>query len=169
MKVPPPVASTLGDMKSSRAIARAQAIDLVKKKIQDVLNNALISSFGGGDPNVWLMTMIWSSLLALQQHDVIRDFVVQSVEVTPHKPFREVDCLPLTAKPGDPLIVDHVDENGDLFEIYRGIIISTDGEGNGIVFSQPAGVDKEGQVLVRCSIRPTATIDSIAMQIRQEY
>lgn len=168
MKTLPGVVTTLGSLNSGREFHRARAKDVVKKKIRDIINNALIANMGA-DPGKHLNTMVASGLHALVHQNIIRDFNVDSVEVTAHKPFREVDCLPITAKPGDPLIVDHVNEEGDLVEVHRGVIISADGEGKGIIFSQPCGLDKEGQVLVRCSIRPTAVLESIVIEVKQEY
>lgn len=168
MKVRPGVVTTLGDLNSSREITRKRVVDTVKQKIRDVLCNVIITNMGTG-ANSRVQSMVHAGLNVLQVQDVIRDFKVDSVEIVPHKPFREVDCLPITAKPGDPLIVDHVDENGDLVEVYRGIVISTNGEGNGIVFSRPCDLDKEGQIMVRCSVRPTAVVESIVIEIQQEY
>lgn len=155
-------------MPKSREFVRGQIRDQVKKKIRDTINNAIIANFGG-NPQPALMTMIQAGLMNMQRQDVIKDFKVDSVEVTPHKPFREVDYLPITALPGDPLYVNRADENGELVEEYRGVIISADGKGNGIVLSHPAKLAEEGQVLVRCSIRPMASIETIIIEVNQEY
>lgn len=160
--------TTLGDFRASREIVRARAADVVKHKIRDVVNNAIICG-KGGDPSKNLGIMIRTGLEVLLRQNVINSYNLDQIEVTPHKPFREVNYLPITAKPGDPLIVEHINDEGFSVEMYRGIIISTDGRGHGVVFSQPTDVDKEGQVSVRCSIRPTAAIDSIVIEVKQDY
>jgi hypothetical protein len=165
--IPPGVVTTIGDISrpAVREVGVQRVQDVVKKQLRDLLKGIISSNVDATSINA----AIQNRLGQLVNQDVISNFVLDSVEVGPHKPFREVDCLPVTALPGDPLTVNVVQPDGSVKEEYRGIIISADGQGNGIIFSKPGESGEEGQVRVSCKVKPKFPLEYITIKLQQDF
>lgn len=107
-----------------------------------------------------MSSLVQATLHGLRNQDVINDFVVEDVNFLRHdKPFQEVECLPITARPGDPLIVE---------DVYRGIIISTDGAGKGVIFTTPRNDKDEGEFYAKVKVRASVPLEYISIDVKVE-
>lgn len=147
-----------------RIIAEKRTIDDVKSQIVASLNLMLA---GVGQRQIQLV--LNACLQRMVMNDTIKAFALE-VDVFPGQRIKHVDCLPVTAAPGDALIKTSVaatQGKDNLFEeqeSYEGIIISSDGCGNGVVFQRTPS----SEVLVRCRVQIRPTPDFTLIEIRHD-
>lgn len=130
-------------------------IDQVKKRIQHVVQQVICN--GSKQDALNIKHAVSATLQHLQTQRAIHAYQVEVDQPPPEGAIRNVDCLPITATPGDPLI----DNDGK----YRGIIVSTDGEGNGVVMGEPRPNDS---LVCRCKVQPLAALEYVMLEVRVE-
>lgn len=147
-----------------RIVAEKLVVNNVKSQMVAVLNNTL-----QGIGALQIKLVLGARLNQLVMSDVIKSFSLE-VDVFPGKRIKEVDYLPITALPGDPLIKtqpavtrgkDHLFEES---ETYEGIVISSDGTGNGVILQR----SPSSEVIVRCRVQVWPTPDYTLIEIRHD-
>lgn len=153
---------------------RAKAArDAADKRIIDNVKRAIVEQL-----NLWLVGTSTKkerikAILERRLHDfVVRGVIMQSsleVDIVSDQRIKHVNYLPVTAVPGDALIrTEHASEGRDVArETYKGIIISSDGAGNGILF-QNMNMNTMLEVHVRCCIMLRTTPEYVLIEIRHE-
>jgi hypothetical protein len=135
--------------------ARQHLKDHVKRIIQQVLHNYI------GDPRdakQYVQHAIVSSLHSLKSNETIRNFEVEVINPGASG-LQEVDDLEASLAPGD--VATHPDGS------YRGIVISADGDGYGVIMqSDPGPTSGPGEVLVRCKVQPIRSLDYIQLIVK---
>jgi len=102
----------------------------------------------------------------LISQDAIKNFNVDVVDNKGHKALYETD-IPVDALPGDLFIVKVDDERtGTIKEVCEGLIISSDGEGHGVVLSDPKAGDDPGVMTVKVEIKPQFPMENISIQAK---
>ena len=111
-----------------------------------------------------LEAALHGTLKTLESQGVLLGFNNLEVTAVTPKPLQEVDCLPITAQPGDALVKNVAAPDGSEAEEYRGLIVSVDGQGNGIVLQRPTA-DSLTEVIVKVSVRSPRPVESIAIEV----
>ena len=135
----------------------------VQKRIRNVVLNSIVLPEG-----TWSSKKIEIALQEMfhtfEDQRTIRAFTFEPIEFVEGKPLREVDYLPITTCPGDLFIAEGYNADDSKHDEFRGIVISTDGEGHGTVLT-PAGAC--GNVLiVRCRFQPFFPAEFISLEVK---
>lgn len=135
----PGVVTTPGSLVADQhSISNARVANAVKLTVKSALDGFI------GVPNPkTLGTVIQTALQRLVAINAVRDVSVDDVEVGAQKPFKEVTDLDPAALPGDPVIVEEIQPDGSCKEDFQGIVISSDGHGNGVIFREPSAQDHD--------------------------
>lgn len=135
--------------------SRQQLRNHVKRIIQQVLHNYIGAP---DDLPKYVQHAIVSSLHGLKSNQTIRDFEVEVINPEPSG-LQEVDDLDASLAPGD--VATRADGT------YRGIVISADGDGYGVIMQgDPGPTSGPGEVMVRCKVRPVAAVDYIQLIVK---
>jgi hypothetical protein len=126
---------------------------LVKRVVNNMLRPSAIDQ---------IRASIEIGLQILVEQGNISAYSGLGVSYTKHKPLRYVGNLPQGAKPGDPLIGQVNFLDGSSKPEYRGVILSADGDGNGIVFAKP---EHPGEVRVQCKVKANFPMDYISVEV----
>jgi hypothetical protein len=147
-----------------RTVTEKLALDTVKSLVVNTLNNMLA---GAGAKQVQIV--LSARLNQLVNTDVIKSFTVE-VDLYPGRRIKHVDYLPITALPGDPLIKTQPVATQDkvhMFEVaetYEGIVISSDGAGNGVILQRTPS----SEVIVKCRVQIWPTPNFTLIEIRHD-
>lgn len=145
--------------KEARRAAEKRVVDDVKCQLLATLRTAL-SGVGRKQIELILVTKLHCFVL----QDVIKNFNIE-VDLIPGRRIKQVDCLPIMAAPGDALIkTEPGAEPGEVKERYEGIVVSSDGAGNGVVFQQ----NPSSEVYVKCRLQLTPWPEYTLLEIRHE-
>ena len=134
----------------------------IQKRIKNVILNCVspVGSWSSKKLELDLQTMF----NAFEHQGTIRSFTFDRVEFVEGKPLREVDCLPITTCPGDSFIAEGYNDDGSKRDEFRGIVISTDGEGGGTILTPPDACG--GEIIVRCRFQPFFPVEFISLEVK---
>lgn len=133
-------------------------VDELKKRLNYVLDNLIITSVNSIEQRAYVG--IRGALEQFLKVGDLADYTVDSVIFEPNnKPLRQVDGLPLTAQPGDALITPE-DE-------YRGIIISHDGVGNGVILQPPNTGEVTGKLNIQVQVKTLRAAAAVVLKFER--
>lgn len=140
------------DAQEVRKVKERILIDHIKKNI----NNIIFSHSKPAATRDQLARNIQACLHSYVNNGNLHAFLVE-VDLHASKLIKEVNVMPATSLPGDPLITEAGTEN----ESYAGIVLSNDGDGNGVIFQNKPS----SEFHVTCWLQASPIVDYIVLNI----
>lgn len=112
-----------------------------------------------------MMKRIWSALHCIRAQGMINAYSINNVDILSQKGLREIDGLSLSTKPGDPIITQVMQNGIKIDDRFSGIVVSTDGKGNGVVFTASDDSTIGSEVQIRLTIQLSIAVSYIRFNV----
>jgi len=129
-----------------------------RKFVANSIRGGLKGFIGSEQDQPAVVNNVYNTLNNLKHSGAVSNWSIKNVWVQNPGPLRQVGDMASNALPGDVVY----DEDGS----FRGMIVSHDGEGNGVVFDSRVSPLEPPVITISLNVQPTFPINWISMDFK---